>query len=264
MNHTGEPTWSRTRVGRRPGHVAVGAVPRLGGVRAAEGPGSTRRQDVIEVAVDRDRHIARPAGVTMHRSAHLEERVQWHLGPPRVRYHDAVLDQFGRLRSDRAGRVGRAGARRSVASHDARAEMPWTPSGRAAPSRRRGRWMAEVAARPWPLVTCFGPRARLPPRRRGERTDSCPARRQVRDRIGSHVIYRDVEYHVGLVVELRRLRSTTPRLLARELDMDRDLLTTPSCSARTASAWGGDQVWGLAVLDRRLRGVAPHRPWRTW
>src|SRR5689334_18755270 len=40
---------------------------------------------VIHVAVSRDRGVlAEPHGVRIHHLAHLQERVLWHVGPPRL------------------------------------------------------------------------------------------------------------------------------------------------------------------------------------
>ena len=50
---------------------------------------------VVHVAVARSRHLVAPPGVRLHRSAVLLDNVRWNLGPPRVRYEDAVLDAAG-------------------------------------------------------------------------------------------------------------------------------------------------------------------------
>ncbi len=39
-------------------------------------------------------------GLLVHRTAHLDERALWQLGPPRVRYEEAILDLAARARSD--------------------------------------------------------------------------------------------------------------------------------------------------------------------
>jgi hypothetical protein len=233
VNHTGEPTWSQRAWA---GVLATwpSALSHASALRAAEGPGSTRRQDVIAVAIDRDRHIARPAGVTMHRSAHLEERVQWHLGPPRVRYHDAVLDVAASARTERDALAELARgvqSRRTTAGRmmDALDERLRTT---------RGRWLAEVLHDVAAGTCSVLEHAYL---RDVERAHGLmPARRQVRDRIGSHVIYRDVEYHVGLVVELDGYLHHSS-FVARELDMDRDLITAVDGKDSVRVGWG--QVW---------------------
>ena len=55
----------------------------------AVGTGTTT---LIHVAVDAARNVVEPPGVRVHRMTRLDERVRWNLGPPRVRYEEAVLD----------------------------------------------------------------------------------------------------------------------------------------------------------------------------
>ena len=69
------------------------ALSHQSALRVADGPGRRGRDDeLIHVAVGRARRLVPPPGVIVHRTDHLEERAQWNLGPPRIRYHDAVLD----------------------------------------------------------------------------------------------------------------------------------------------------------------------------
>ena len=178
LDHTGPPTWlqqawaavllcwpaalsheSAMRAYEGPGRRASGSLP---------GPGhGSDPARVVHVAVDRDRRTPRaPRGVVVHRTVRLEERAQWNLGPPRLRYEEAVLD-------DVAAGVS------SVLEHGylTRVERPHGLSG---------------------------------------------AQRQVRDRAGAGVVYRDVEYDGGVVVELdgRLFHDTTGQ---RDRDFDRDL-----------------------------------------
>ncbi len=92
VGHNGSLTW----VERAWAAVLWGwpaALTHDSAVRAADGPGRRGRDDAtIHIAVDRRRRVVAPPGVMVHRSAHLEAQVQWNLGPPRVRFHDAVLD----------------------------------------------------------------------------------------------------------------------------------------------------------------------------
>lgn len=63
-------------------------------LRAADGPGRRGRDDdLVHVAIDLRRRLAAPAGVVVHRMLHLDQRVQWNLSPPRLRYADAVIDK---------------------------------------------------------------------------------------------------------------------------------------------------------------------------
>lgn len=217
VDHTGEPTWQQ----RAWAAVLMFWPAALGGasaLRAAEGPGSTRRPSPLEVAVAEERRVTAREGVSVVRTPHLEARAQWHLGPPRIRYEEAALDV----------------AARSATDFDALGELSRAVQGRRTTAGR--------------LLTALEGRQRIPRRRwiggvlgdvaegacsvlehgylhRVERLHGlAPARRQVRDRIGAGVIYRDVEYHVGLVAELdgRLFHDTTTQ---RDADLDRDLVT---------------------------------------
>jgi hypothetical protein len=46
----------------------------------------------IYVTVDRGRSVVAPAGVRLSYVAKLDDRVQWNLGPPRVRFEEVLLD----------------------------------------------------------------------------------------------------------------------------------------------------------------------------
>jgi hypothetical protein len=71
--------------------------------RVAEGPGRRDRDDaVVHLAVGPDRRLHPPPGVVVHRTRGLDGRVQWSLGPPRVRYHEAVLDLAAEAADDLA------------------------------------------------------------------------------------------------------------------------------------------------------------------
>lgn len=47
---------------------------------------------VVHVCVDQSRTLARVAGVVVHRTSHLGDRVDWHRRPPRVRPEHATID----------------------------------------------------------------------------------------------------------------------------------------------------------------------------
>jgi hypothetical protein len=62
-------------------------------MRAADGPGrATGDGGPIQVVVPRSRRVVARRGVTVTRTFLLYDRVQWHLGPPRMRYDEAALD----------------------------------------------------------------------------------------------------------------------------------------------------------------------------
>ena len=91
--HTGPLTWKQ-RAWAAVLHAGSGAaLSHTSAIRIAEGPGRRGVDErEIEVAVDADRHVVSINGVRVHRLRGLAERVQAHLGPPRIRYDDAVLD----------------------------------------------------------------------------------------------------------------------------------------------------------------------------
>ena len=145
----------------------------------------------------------------MHRSAHLEERVQWRPWPA-PRSLPRRSPRRRRLRSDRAGRVGRAG--REAFSRVAR------PPGRMMDAlderlrTTRGRWMAEVL-HDVAAGDVFGlPRARpsSPRRRASAWTHAGPPPGSRSHRVPRHLPRRGVPRRPG-----RRspstATSTTPR-----------------------------------------------------
>ncbi len=217
VDHTGEPTW----VQQAWGAVLLFWPAALAGesaLRAAEGPGGSRRTRPVEVAVAEERHLRGRAGVALVRMPHLAERAQWHLGPPRIRYEEAVLDVAAAARTDFAalGELSRAvQGRRTTAGR-----LLTALDGRQRISRRD--WMAGVLHDVSAGACSVLEHGYL---HRVERAHGLArARRQVRDRVGAGVVYRDVEYRVGLVVELdgRLFHDSTTQ---RDADLDRDLVT---------------------------------------
>lgn len=87
VEHTGPLTWEQ-----RAWAAVLRCRPAALCARSALGP----HEGPIEVAVDRHRHLDEPDGVRLHRMTGFDERVQWNLGPPRVRYEEAVLDLAAR------------------------------------------------------------------------------------------------------------------------------------------------------------------------
>jgi hypothetical protein len=216
VEHTGEPTWLQ----RAWGGVLLcspAALSHTSALRAVEGPGS-RREDVIHLVVAHGRSPTTPPGVVARGCRHLDERVQWHTGPPRVRYDEAVLDVASRASSGlavldelaKAVQGRRTTADRLLVRLAARSRIP-----------RRG-WMQGVLEDVAGGVCSVLEHGYLT---RVERPHGLTgARRQVRDRVGAGVIYRDVEYAGGFVVELDgRLFHDTAR--QRDRDLDRDLVS---------------------------------------
>lgn len=90
IDHTGELTWVQ-RAWAAVLFASPASLSHESALRAAEGPGKYE-EEIIHVAVGRDRRISPPDGVRIHRITHLQERTQWNLGPPRMRYEEAALD----------------------------------------------------------------------------------------------------------------------------------------------------------------------------
>lgn len=258
VTHTGRPTWLEQAWGA----VLLCGPAALAGhsaLRAAEGPGSRRPTTPLEVVVHRDRAPVVPPGIVLRRTAHLDERVRWDLSPPRVRYDEAALDV----------------AAASPSEFQALSELSRAVQGRRTTAdrlletlSRRGR----IARRPWLesvlrdvtegacSVLEHGYFTRV------ERAHGLsPARRQVRDRPGAGVVYRDVEYVEGLIVELdgRLFHDTTAQ---RDADLDRDLLAATFGKDTVRLSYGqvfDRPCWtaghiGVLLRARGWRGA----PWR--
>lgn len=215
VDHTGEPTWHQRAWAGVLLHWPA-ALAGQSALRAAEGPGSRRPDRPVEVAVAADRNPVRRPGTSVVRMRHLDARVLWHVGPPRLRYEEATLDVAASRGSDldclgelaRAVQGRRTTAQRLLATLRARARVT------------RSAWMesvlTDVAAGACSVLE-HGYLTKVE-RAHGLR----PARRQVRDRPGAGVVYRDVEYAGDLVVELdgRLFHDTAEQ---RDRDLDRDL-----------------------------------------
>ncbi|MUL82043.1 MULTISPECIES: type IV toxin-antitoxin system AbiEi family antitoxin domain-containing protein [unclassified Mycolicibacterium] len=208
IDHTGPLTWLQ-----RAWAAVLYAAPAALCFESALGG----EADPIHVAVAQHRSkLAEPAGVRIHHLAHLQERALWNVGPPRMRYDEAVLDVACRAGSEldaiavlaNACQSRRTTARRLLRALDSRGRL------------RRRRWLRAV------LVdiadgTCsvleHGYLVRV------ERPHGLPrATRQKRSASSVGVCYRDAEYSEQLVVELdgRMYHDSATR---RDADFDRDL-----------------------------------------
>ena len=172
---------------------------------------------VIHVAVTRDRNLVAPEGVRLHRVSRLDERVQWNLSPPRIRYDDAVLDIAAGARSEIdaiAALADACGSRRTTAHR-----LLDALSKRARIARRA--WLEGILRDVADGTCSVLEHAYLD---RVERPHALPhGRRQAPAEAGGRAMFRDVEYDDPvLVVELdgRLFHDDTE---AKDRDLERDL-----------------------------------------
>ena len=93
VDHTGEPTWQQRAWAGVLFHWPA-ALAHDSALRAGAGPGWRKYDDrgTIQLAVDEDRKVVQVAGYRVRRLVRFEEKVQWNLGPPRMRLEEAALD----------------------------------------------------------------------------------------------------------------------------------------------------------------------------
>ncbi|WP_410506972.1 type IV toxin-antitoxin system AbiEi family antitoxin domain-containing protein [[Mycobacterium] appelbergii] len=208
VHHTGPLTWLQ-----RAWAAVLYAAPAALCLESALTDGGI----LIHVAVSRRRAaLVQPAGVRIHHLAHLEERVLWNLGPPRLRYDEAALDVACRAKGEfdaitvlaDACQSRRTTARRLLGVLDARSRV------------RRRRWLRAVLvdiAEGTCSVLEHGYLNRV------ERAHGLPrAIRQRHSTSSMGVCYRDAEYSRRLVVELDG-RLFHDSASARNKDFERDL-----------------------------------------
>ncbi|MEZ0050143.1 hypothetical protein ABIA30_001133 [Mycobacterium sp. MAA66] len=171
---------------------------------------------LIHVAVSRNRAmLVEPDGVRIHHLDHLDERVLWNVGPPRLRREEAILDIASRAKGFDAVAIladacqsRRTTARRLLRVLDARRRV------------RRRSWLRAVL-----VDIAEGTCSVLEHRylNRVERAHGLPrAARQTRSTSSVGVSYRDTEYGERLVVELDG-RLFHDSASARNRDFERDL-----------------------------------------
>ena len=215
ITHTGTLTWQQ-RAWAAVLYAPPAALTHQSALRAAEGPGRSRDEGPIHVAIERDRRVGRLPGVRWHRTADLSPRVQWSRRPPRIGYEDAVLDLAGdgsRLAAV-ATLADACGSRRTTARRlrdqlDARAWM------------RQREWLRSVLSDIADGTCSVLEHGYLD---LVERPHGLPTgQRQALRRGSNGHVYRDVEYAIlGLVVELDgKLFHTST--LDRDQDLERDL-----------------------------------------
>lgn len=231
VEHTGPLTWQQRAWAAVLYAGPDAALTHLSAIRAAEGPGRRGADEgVIEVAVDARRHTTAPTGVRIRRTRGFEQRVQWNLSPPRIRYDDAVLDVAIDARSQLdtiAVLADACGGRRTTAARLLRVAQ-------ARPRLPHRAWLTgilEDVAEGTCSVLEHGYLDRV------ERPHGLPTgKRQASHRHAGVTTYRDVEY-AGLVVELDgRLFHTSAE--ARDLDLERDLRAAVAGSQTVRLGYG--------------------------
>ncbi|MEI2712656.1 MAG: type IV toxin-antitoxin system AbiEi family antitoxin domain-containing protein [Nocardioides sp.] len=231
LDHTGEPSWLQSAWA---GVLAVWPAALVHGsaLRAYEGPG--RRGDsaaLLQVGVDRARHVVAPLGVQVHRVPRFHERVQWNLGPPRMRYDDAALEVAIRSATDldaiavlsRAVQGRRTTAGRLLEVLDAR------------PRASRRAWLTAVL-KDIDEGTCsvleHGYLTLV------ERAHGLPvASRQLPGTSTQGLLYRDAAYDFDLLIELDG-RLDHDSVADRERDFERDLDAAVSGFDTRRISWG--------------------------
>jgi hypothetical protein len=250
VDHTGEPSWIQLA------WAAVlfawpAALTHESSLRAFDGPGKDTGT-LIHVAVGRDRRLRAPAGVRIHRTTHLEDRVLWNLGPPRTRYEDASIDVAVATGTDidaiavLAAAVGarRTTARRMAERLETRLRSP------------RRAWIAGVLEDVASGTCSVLEHAYLA---RVERPHGLPrAERQERATATTGVVYRDAR-HGSQVIELDgRLGHGDARQRDRDLDRDLDAAVDGLHTVRL----GYGQVFDRPCLTaRRVAILLQQRGW---
>jgi hypothetical protein len=254
VTHTGGLTWHQ-RAWAAVLFSWPAALCHDSALRAGDGPGK-RDQDesVIHVAVDKSRNLVAPDGVRLHRMPGFGERVLWNLGPPRVRYEQALLDQAADARTDldALGLLADAcGSRRTTAQRllGALAERPRIA---------RRSWLSSVLA-DIASGTCsvleHGYLTKV------ERPHGLPIGRRQPPALSSRgSIFRDVEYEDHqLVVELdgRAYHDSTE---ARDRDLDRDL--DAAVEKKETIRLGYGQVFDRSCLTAtKVGSILNHKGW---
>jgi len=232
LEHTGPPSWQQRAWAAV---LALWPSALCGESALVDEPGPAD-PTLVHVAVARDRRVAAPPGVRVHRLPHLDARVLWNRSPPRLRYEDAVIDVAARACSDFAAlgvlaeacRTRRTTPRRLA---ETMAQRRWLP---------RRVWLCATLT---DLATGTSSVLEHGYRTAVERAHGLPpAERQARASTSGKVIYRDAEYAQGLVVELdgRIVHNTVSQ---RDADFERDLDTAVDRHATVRLSW-------VQVFDR--------------
>lgn len=236
VDHTGPLLWLQRAWAAvlvlEPAVLAGPSALRMHGLTTGVEPAAGRRaDDLIHVAVERDRHVKAPRGVVLVRRTNLARRAQSHHSPARLRLEEAVIDV-----ADEAVRESDAIAVLSAACQQGLT----TPARLLAATRLRGRLRRRRLLLEVLGDAALGVRSELERRyfREVERPHGLPrGRRQRRlvTRRGS--TYRDVEYsEQSAVIELdgRLVHGTAD---ARWLDLERDIESAVAGDVTVRLGW---------------------------
>jgi hypothetical protein len=246
VNHTGPLTW------RQRAWAAVlyaGPAAALYLESASEDGG-----ELVHVAIDAGRRVVDREGVRIHRVRNLAPMVQWHFGPPRLRFEDNTLELAHRAQTELDAIEVLASA---VGSRRTTAVRLRDALGRRSRLRRRpllSRLLDDLEAGTCSVLE-HGYLTRV------ERAHGLPVGRRQRPRDGVHGSeYRDVEYEaVGLVVELDG-RVGHAAWVAQGRDADRDL--DDHADGREAVRLRWAQVYGTPCRTaNRIGRILARRGW---
>jgi hypothetical protein len=261
VDHTGPPTWCQ-RAWAGVLFYWPAALSDDSCLRAFAGRDWRRDgdDDPIRLAVDDQRSVNQREGYRVRRVVGLADKVQWHLGPPRLRIEEAAIDLAGRAGSELEAlgvladlcQSRRTTASRLLLTLGKRRRLP------------RRTWLSEVL-RDIENGTCsaleHGYLTRV------ERAHGLPrGRRQATTLSGGGSIFRDVDYDpLPLLVELDgRLFHDSAR--QRDRDLERDLDAAVDGRHTVRLGWGQVFDRGCATAARvgsllRTRGWPghPHR-----
>ncbi|HEU4337087.1 MAG TPA: hypothetical protein VFR45_07245 [Nocardioides sp.] len=256
LAHTGEPTWLQ-RAWAAVLYAWPAALIGESALRAADGPGRPGADGMpIRVGIAAERRILQVPGVVVVRTAGLEARARWNLGPPRLPYDDAALDVALEARTEMEAIAAIARAVQSQRTTAVRMARLLSQRARAP---RRG--FIEGVLDDVGSGTCSVlEHAYLV---RVERPHGLPKlMRQVREVTPSGVVYRD-GLLLGLPIELdgRLVHDTVEQ---RDRDFERDLDAAVSGRGTVRLSWG--QVVGrscqtaakLSALVVRRGGPPAH------
>jgi hypothetical protein len=246
VNHTGPLTWTSRSwaavLSLEPAALCAESVVNSSG-------------DVIHVAVDETRKPADRVGVRIHRLRDFDARVQWNLGPPRIRFEDAALTLCSQAR-DRIAALALASdlcRRRRTTPERLLTELNRRPT------LRHHAWLRDVLQE-----TAVGVRSPLESSyvRKVERAHGLPrGRRQLHERTSDGTVYRDVLYEAqALLVELD---GRIGHELSRERwnDMDRDLLAATKALMTLRVGWRQAEEQACRTAGR-ISQVLSARGWQ--